>query len=267
MPRWCYCAEWHAACGCRLHYLLLWVENSSLGSWFVRFFIEVVALLLFFLEHQSSKVVQFVQRACRCLKTTHGRFMVHKTWSYWRFDIWNLQVSNWFHFSCRACRVWRNHQKIVLVLRHICILSTFPISNSLGVFQKRGEFTLSDVLELTLNDGMPKWSQSRRSAKLSKNSHVVDVLHVFSGSLHVQCFGLAVSVGTMEFQARTSGFWGYWGNADESFGAYDSCIYLSTWHEARDLLRIISSRRHCYGKRSMNLGPTCATCRGWYSAR
>lgn len=181
----------------------------------------------FFLEHQSSKVVQFVQRACRCLKTTHGRFMVHKPWSYWRFDIWNLQVSNWFHFSCRACRVWRNHQKLVLVLRHICILSTFPISNSLGVFQKRGEFTLSDVLELTLNDGMPKWSQSKRSAKLSKNSHVVDVLHVFSGSLHVQCFGLAVSVGTMEFQARTSGFWGYWGNADESFGAYDSCIYLT----------------------------------------
>ena len=259
MPRWCQSAEWHAACGCRLHYLLLWVANSSLGSWFVRFFIHCY---YFFLEHQSSKVVEFVQRACRCLKTTHGRFMVHKPWSYWRFDIWNLQVSNWFHFSCRACRVWRNHQKLVLVLRHICIVSTFPISKSFGVFQKRGEFTLSDVLRVDTKrwDAKVVPVKKEREAK-QKFTCCVCLACIFRV---IARFGLAVSVGTMEFQARTSGFWGYWGNADESFGAYDFCIYLT---RSLDLLRITSSRRHCYGKRSMNLGPTCATCRGWYSAR
>lgn len=78
----------HVDAGCITYYYelraALWALDLS------GFLIEVVTLLLFFLlswSTKSSKVVEFVQRACRCLKTTHGRFMVHKPWSYWRFDI------------------------------------------------------------------------------------------------------------------------------------------------------------------------------------
>ena len=114
----------------------------------------------------------------------------------------------------------------MLVLRHIASLSTFPISNSLGVFQKRGEFTLS-VLELVSMMGCQSGPSQKRSAKLSKK---------FTCCVCVACgepcifrvparFGQAVSVGTMEFQARNSGLQGYSGIANDSFGAYAFWIF------------------------------------------